>query len=427
MKSRLYVLVILQLLCSVFLKAQNTADVVFNLENNSVKRYIDDANLYYGDVYTHSTIVSRYVSSDPDARDDMGAEVIINIPEEYSRPLYLCCTKGNSNEQIVFSKNIDTDDSQVGIPNLVPGTTYAYTIADNNGDIVYQGQIQAKGRVRMLRCPSIFNVRDMGGWNTASGHPLKYEMLYRGSELRGNQCYATAEDVATLRSLGICAELDFRDEATASIQGGKSWLGEDCPYLHINMNDTGMQYAENKEDYARAFRFILDNMRNGCPTYIHCTYGADRTGMFCALLEALAGVSLADIYKEYELTSFSFIAKQRTKLNLNRRLYYLENTFPLSRPINDVMNDYALNDIGITEQELEEFRVLMLENGDMPTGIDQASVSDSQMGSVDIKGKDFVDEINVYSLDGLTKKNASRGLNLVRHCDGRIYKVVVTR
>lgn len=413
--TRIFVFVVLHLLGSALLNAQDaTADeIVCNLENASVRRYLDAAATSYSDVYTHSTIVSRYVSGDPNARDDMGAEAVIKLPEYYSRPFLLTCRVGNYDGETVFSKTIDTDATQAGIPNLVPGMTYAYTVAERNGHIVCRGRIKTEGRVRMLHCPSIFNVRDMGGWNTASGRTLRYEMLYRGSELRGNKCYATDEDVAALRSLGICAELDFRDEETASIQGGKSWLGEDCPYLFVSMNDTGTQYADNKEDFARAFRFVLDNLRNGRPTYIHCTYGADRTGMFCALLQGLAGVSLADIYKDFELTSFSTVAGLRQKVHLNRRLYNIQEAFPPTKNVYQLMTDYALNDLKLTQEEIDEFVALMTGNNDIPTAVNSQKIH----GDKGVTG--------CYAPDGRRLKSPVSGLNLMRLSDGSIRKVIV--
>ena len=41
------------------------------------------------------------------------------------------------------------------------------------------------------------------------------------------------------------------------------------------------------------------------PMYLHCTYGADRTGTICYLLEAVLGVSRGDCLKDYGLT-YSF-------------------------------------------------------------------------------------------------------------------------
>ena len=37
--------------------------------------------------------------------------------------------------------------------------------------------------------------------------------------------------------------------------------------------------------------------------YLHCTYGCDRTGTVCYLLEALLGVSRGDCLKEYGLSN----------------------------------------------------------------------------------------------------------------------------
>jgi protein tyrosine/serine phosphatase len=42
---------------------------------------------------------------------------------------------------------------------------------------------------------------------------------------------------------------------------------------------------------------------NNYPMYLHCTYGCDRTGTICYLLEALLGVSRGDCLRDYGLSN----------------------------------------------------------------------------------------------------------------------------
>jgi hypothetical protein len=49
----------------------------------------------------------------------------------------------------------------------------------------------------------------------------------------------------------------------------------------------------------------MQSIVNGNPVYIHCASGADRTGSICGMLEALLGMSAADIDRDYELTCFA--------------------------------------------------------------------------------------------------------------------------
>lgn len=389
----------------------DTEDIVCNLENTSIRQYLDAAKLSYKDIYEHTSIVNRYDHNDGNTRKDFANMPTISLPSTYARPLRVEYGYEGDTD-IIGSIMVDSDAEKVSIPSLIPGKSYFYHVKDGNENTVRQGRIQTEGRVRMFNFNSIQNMRDLGGWPTSDGYILSFGKLYRGSELKGDVVQATAEDIAALRAMGIHAELDFRDKNAACIQNGVSALGYDCPYLFIDMEDTGTQFADNKEDYARAFRFLLDNLRNGYSTYIHCVYGADRTGMFCSLLEALAGVRLADIYKDFELSSFSSIVSTRSKLYLNRRLYNIKGTFPPSESIGQLMYEYAIEDLRLTNAEVDEFARLMTGREYVPTGV---------------RGMQFHGDgtYECYGPDGTRRRNTLRGFNLVRLADGSIRKVVI--
>jgi hypothetical protein len=74
--------------------------------------------------------------------------------------------------------------------------------------------------------------------------------------------------------------------------------------------------------YRRAFNFIAENLNDNRIVYFHCIWGADRTGALAMLLNGLLGVTLDQLYKDYELTSFSK-AGIRAKEGLDSKLYYL--------------------------------------------------------------------------------------------------------
>ena len=60
--------------------------------------------------------------------------------------------------------------------------------------------------VRWIDIDGVGNVRDMGGWKTASGKTVKYGMLYRGRRLED----VSEEGIATIKRLGLKTELDLR-------------------------------------------------------------------------------------------------------------------------------------------------------------------------------------------------------------------------
>ena len=58
-----------------------------------------------------------------------------------------------------------------------------------------------------------------------------------------------------------------------------------------------------KEGQAAALRFMADNEG---PYLVHCVEGKDRTGFYCAVLEALAGASIDEIAEDYMLSFVNF-------------------------------------------------------------------------------------------------------------------------
>lgn len=81
------------------------------------------------------------------------------------------------------------------------------------GDKTYK--IVPEGGVRMIYTPSVWNVRDLGGWACTGGH-IKYGKIFRGGHF-GN---ITAADKTTLVDwLGIETDIDLRNNSeTGSIQ-----------------------------------------------------------------------------------------------------------------------------------------------------------------------------------------------------------------
>ncbi len=56
--------------------------------------------------------------------------------------------------------------------------------------------------------------------------------------------------------------------------------------------------------------------RENYPIYLHCTYGNDRTGTICYLLEALLGVRDEDLLKEYRL-SVTYYGRRLSLASIN--------------------------------------------------------------------------------------------------------------
>lgn len=150
---------------------------------------------------------------------------------------------------------------------------------------------------RMIKLNGGWNVRDCGGWAADNGK-VRFGLLFRGARLES----ATTDDLALLASEGIKLDLDLRDTGNAS--GSTRIPG--ASYYNAALTNAYTQMIQNEAStVATACITAMQSIVNGDPVYVHCASGADRTGSICGMLEALLGMSAADIDRDYELTCFA--------------------------------------------------------------------------------------------------------------------------
>ena len=204
--------------------------------------------------------------------------------------------------------------------NLIPGRSYTLQYVSDGARTPVC--IQTLGQLRMIRAEGIDNVRDLGGWPTADGCHVRYGMILRGTE--ANTCLSanntalhsahqlTQSDRELFSGLlGIRAELDLRSVTEIPVTG-TSAFGTDIDYLNSNVIYTEISSADSRARYLECLRYLISELQQGKPVYVHCIWGADRTGILCMLLEGLLGVCQSDLDKDWELTSFSGNTRYRT-------------------------------------------------------------------------------------------------------------------
>ena len=174
-----------------------------------------------------------------------------------------------------------------GVYNLMPGVETT----------VGQWQVARKNVApRMLKLDNVWNVRDCGGYS-ADGGNVKYGMLFRGSRLNN----ATTTDLELLAEVGIKLDLDIRDSGNA-VNGHIP----NADYLNVPLTNAYVQMIQSEAtSAANAVKTAMESIVANKPVYVHCASGADRTGCICAMLEAVLGMSDADIDRDFELTCFS--------------------------------------------------------------------------------------------------------------------------
>ena len=91
------------------------------------------------------------------------------------------------------------------------------------------------------------------------------------------------------------------------------------------------------------------------PIYLHCTYGRDRTGTVCYLLEAVLGLSDENLRREYEMSVFNdSYADFESFAGLTTMLSMYEGATTQEKAEN-----YLLS-IGVTADEIASIRRIFL-------------------------------------------------------------------
>ena len=325
----------------------------FLLERSNVHSYLEDASDRYTNSNTSTSVINNYCSNNG---DDIPAPVTLSWEGKATQ------IKIYENSTLVKTQTF-TSSSTVDIFNLIPGKTYTYQV--NNTDNT-TSTFRTTGTRRMIKVSDTFNAnharncRDLGGIKTADGKTLNYGLIFRGTSMDE----ITEEEKAILKNeLGIKLDVDLRGES-------KNPLGVDISNQYYSDGDAiAVRNAETDAKIGKTLTDILTYVSNNKPVYIHCSYGADRTGYICMILESLLGVSLKDSDIDYELSSFAkAILWNGGRVRGTGQIAAFRTNFG-SDPdkVPTTVYNYAVNDLKINPSLIDSFRAAMLEGYVPPT------------------------------------------------------------
>lgn len=226
-------------------------------------------------------------------------------------------------------------------------------------------KIVAEGGVRMIYTPSVWNVRDLGGWACTGGR-VKYGKIFRG----GHFGSITDADKSTIVNwLGVATDIDLRNNSeTGSIS--TSPLGSSVEYFHQSLDfyANAVNTSAASARTVAVLKKVMSCVATNKPCYFHCMSGADRTGTIAYILLSLLGVSQSDKDKEYELTAFSDEADGKRFRNTNYNVTNGNGWYPLIKYFRDTYTGENDNEKvvawaianGITATEINAFRAAMI-------------------------------------------------------------------
>ncbi len=262
------------------------------------------------------------------------------------------------------------------VNNLKTGITYYYrfieTLTDGSTVTSETATFKVADTPRLIKVDGLGNVRDFGGYRSTlkTNAVTKQGMIYRGTELDGigarsgnvaqwqDYFYITEDGIDTMKNvLGIKSDMDLR--GAEHIDKTIRLLGEDANYLYFPLSSyTGaFNYSTARTTYGPAMKSFADP--KNYPFYVHCTYGADRTGTIFFMLEALLGVEMEDLVREYELSGVFYPSMSREQKSAF--CSFLTQFNNLSGTTTAEKAETWCKNIGLTDDEIASIRTLLLE------------------------------------------------------------------
>ena len=218
--------------------------------------------------------------------------------------------------------------------------------------------------IRDGRDVGVFMALRNGGVTGVDGRALKTGMLLRGGEIDGainpytNQPdteYVKQHAIDVLKNTyGVKTDIDLRnyDEVAASQMGATNILGDDVTHNYYNMCLYDDVFTADGKAKIKAVFDDLSNADNA-PVYIHCTYGLDRTGIICFLLEGALGVDEYSCVVEYCTT------KGSDQPAIDKVRNGIKNQYNGANYTEKVVN--FLKDCGVTDNQIQALRDIYLE------------------------------------------------------------------
>lgn len=252
---------------------------------------------------------------------------------------------------------------------------------------------------RLLAMAGTVNFRDLGGYVGADGRRVSWGRVYRSDNLGA----LTASDLSIVAELGVRLVCDLRrdeerEEAPSRLPesprprvlhlgiGGaaaetrtiaaKMMRGEIASFDERAMAEVyALVLSLHAEHFGRLVREVADSRNHAM--LVHCTAGKDRTGLACALLLCVLGVSDADVLADYALTSLYYSAPKLAEMA--PRMKALGVDFDRVRPFFDAseqvmaetlsklrheygsVEDFLLGPGGLTTQDILDVRAALLE------------------------------------------------------------------
>lgn len=263
----------------------------------------------------------------------------------------------NENFQNAFQFEMPETKNRVLINNLKTGTKYYWKVIA--GKDSYQGDFETVKSTRFVIMNGAENTRDIGGYVTQDGKTVKQGLIIRGTEIDGlaqKQYFVPSESIEDIQNtFGFVYEFDLREDIIYGREY-ESRLGKDVGHKFYVAPQYGQVFSLEYKDSLKNIFADLANPDN-YPMYLHCTYGADRTGTIVFLLQGILNMSEQDMISEYRLTGFhreSYATTDAIDVVIEGLRLYEGDT------IQEKILNFLTTEIGVTQSQLDSIRNILL-------------------------------------------------------------------
>lgn len=216
------------------------------------------------------------------------------------------------------AKLVEADTKAYNFYNSELGQEYYYRAAVSEEALaaakVYKFKVDETAP-RFIHVDGVINFRDSGGWKSSlvPNGVTKQGMYYRCAQFNnGNTKNITEEGMKTIKELNIKVDIDMRD--SYNVPETSPINTEDHPVEIMKASvasstEDGRWEGTHRLDtniaatYKKIFEAIA--VADEKPIALHCTHGADRTGIVSWFLLGLLGVSKEDCARDYVMTRFA--------------------------------------------------------------------------------------------------------------------------
>ncbi len=217
------------------------------------------------------------------------------------------------NVEFKDAKIVEASEKSYNLYNTEIGTDYYYRAAVSE-EALANAKIKKFSvkdlAPRYIHVDGVINFRDCGGWKSSlvENGRVKQGLYYRCAQFNS----ITADGKAALKDLGIKLDIDMRDNPPkTSPASSNDWpisiLDARVASGTENIRWEGKNASGSDRKIANTYKKIFEAIANADnePIALHCTHGADRTGIVSWFLLGLLGVSKEDCARDYVMTRFA--------------------------------------------------------------------------------------------------------------------------